>query len=175
MKVASQGSCFLGEKVACTEFHDDETEGNVGILEILASQAIQHIKFNDDETKGSIGTAEILFSKIDDSALALLDVCTLRARDVDTVCCKGAQAIKTDLILPYEWVLPDPLVIGEPVFVPKDVEEEGDDEVGGHKLVASTIIPTKVDKSPVQHIAEEVNNEIDIIFRRKVVRKQQYA
>jgi hypothetical protein len=46
MKVASQGNDFLGDEVACTEFHDDETEGNIGTLEILASQAIQCIKFN---------------------------------------------------------------------------------------------------------------------------------
>jgi hypothetical protein len=37
MKVASQGDSFLGDKVACTEFHDDETEGNVGTLEVLAN------------------------------------------------------------------------------------------------------------------------------------------
>ncbi len=90
MKVASQGDNFLGDKVACTEFHDDETEGNVGTLKILASQAIQHIEFNDDETKGNVGAPEILFSKVDSSVSAPLDVCTLRAHDVDKVCCKGA-------------------------------------------------------------------------------------
>ncbi len=164
MKVASQDDDFLGDKVACTEFHDDETEGNVGTLEILVSQAIQHIEFNDEETKGNVGTPEILFSKVDDSVSAPLDVCILRARDVDTVCCKGAQTIKTDLNLPHEWVFSDPLGICEPVCVPKDEEEEGGDEVGGRKLVASPIISTKVDKSHVQHIAEEVNNEIGLIF-----------
>jgi hypothetical protein len=71
-------------------------------------------------------------------------------------------------------VFPDPLEICEPLFS-EDDDEEGGDEVGGRKLVASPIIPTKVNKSPVQHIAEEVNNEIGSFFRRKVVRKQQYA
>jgi hypothetical protein len=167
MKVASQDDKFLGDKVACTEFHDDEREGNVGTKEIFASQVIQLIKFNDDETKRNIGAPKILFSKVDNSASALLDVRTLRACDVDTVCPKGTQTIKTDLNLPHEWVFSDPLGIWEPVFVPKDDDEEGGDEVEGGTLVASPIIPTKVDKSPVQHIAEKVNNEIGLVFQEK--------